>query len=460
MPPTLSAASTTPAEQFHTRVVEATDAELIDFPGGIEDGRFTISPGGLPSVDSWIAASRHELRLNRSIAIPTETVYGLAANALDAGAVRAIFGAKGRPSDNPLIVHVSSVRMLRALYHLPPAQEDAETMPFLGTADLALEGAALQQRLQEAEDADRRNGGDGVWPEIPRAYHAAIRRFWPGALTIVVPRPACIPLAVVGGGHNTTVAVRLPSHPVARAIIAGCGLPLAAPSANASGRPSPTTAAHVIHDLGGRIPLVVDGGACAVGVESTVVDAYSATAHIGDCLSPCVLRPGGVTVEALRSLGGDGDGGDGDAWGARLRVYRKDFASAELEAAPTTPGMKYRHYSPTAPVHVFATNNNNNQQQQVAMQLAIERLARDEGRRKIGVVAVQSPALFVAPDDCALVVHCVEDARDLARRIFALLRVLDETDHVDAILVQGVDDKDEGLAVMNRLEKAATHIHH
>ncbi|KAJ2556485.1 hypothetical protein GGH95_005356 [Coemansia sp. RSA 1836] len=120
--------------------------------------------------------------------------------------------------------------------------------------------------------------------------------------------------------------------------------------------------------------------------------------------------------------------------------------------------MKYRHYSPTAPVHVFATNNNNNQH--VAMQLAIERLARDEGKRKIGVVAVQSAALFVAPGDCALVVHCVEDARDLARRIFALLRALDETDHVDAILVQGVDDKDEGLAVMNRLEKAATHIHH
>ncbi|KAJ2608683.1 hypothetical protein GGF44_006357, partial [Coemansia sp. RSA 1694] len=313
-------------------------------------------------------------------------------------------------------------------------------------------GAALQQRLRAAEDADRRSGGDGVWPEIPRAYHAAIRRFWPGALTIVVPRPACIPLAVVGGGHNAaTVAVRLPSHPVARAIIAGCGLPLAAPSANASGRPSPTTAAHVIHDLGGRIPLVVDGGACAVGVESTVVDAHSATAHVGGCLSPCVLRPGGVTVEALRSLGGD-------AWGARLRVYRRDFASAALEAAPTTPGMKYRHYSPTAPVHVFATNNNNNQH--VAMQLAIERLARDEGKRKIGVVAVQSAALFVAPGDCALVVHCVEDARDLARRIFALLRALDETDHVDAILVQGVDDKDEGLAVMNRLEKAATHIHH
>ncbi|KAJ1657973.1 hypothetical protein GGF38_004324, partial [Coemansia sp. RSA 25] len=186
MPPTLSAASTTPTEQFHTRVVEATDAELIDFPGGIEDGRFTVSPGGgggLPSVDSWIAASRHELRLNRSIAIPTETVYGLAANALDAGAVRAIFGAKGRPSDNPLIVHVSSVRMLRALYHLPPAQEaegrsaEVDTaIPFLGSADLALEGAALQQRLRAAEDADRRSGGDGVWPEIPRAYHAAIRR--------------------------------------------------------------------------------------------------------------------------------------------------------------------------------------------------------------------------------------------------------------------------------------------
>ncbi|KAJ2861902.1 hypothetical protein GGH94_004608 [Coemansia aciculifera] len=429
--------SPTLTDHFNTRLIEAIDADHLQFPGGIEDSRFTATA---KATDTWISASRHELRLNRSIAIPTETVYGLAANALDSNAVSTIFSAKGRPSDNPLIVHVSSVRMLRSLYHLPASDPTAgsEDAPFLGTDDASLESTWLRQRLLDAEEEDRRNGGDGVWPEIPRIYHSAIRKFWPGALTIVVPRPACIPLAVIGG-HGSTVAVRFPSHPVARAIIAACGLPLAAPSANASGRPSPTTAAHVSHDLGGRIPLIIDGGACAVGVESTVVDAHSATAHVEGHLSPCVLRPGGVTVEALRSLGGD-------TWGERLRVYRRDFSSAELERAPTTPGMKYRHYSPTAPVYLFKGGNQ-------AMQQCINKMSC----AKIGIVIV-TPITLRAPESCTLTVHCVDDARDLAKRIFALLRALDETDHVDCILVQGVDDKHEGLAVMNRLEKAASHI--
>ncbi|KAJ2805972.1 hypothetical protein H4S07_003901 [Coemansia furcata] len=425
--------SPTLTDRFSTRLVDAIDADEIQFPGGIEDSRFTATA---KATDTWIAASRHELRLNRSIAIPTETVYGLAANALNSEAVSTIFSAKGRPSDNPLIVHVSSVRMLRSLYHLPASGEED---PFLGTDDGSLESPWLRQRLLDAEEQDRRDGGTGVWPEIPHVYHDAIRKFWPGALTIVVPRPACIPLAVIGG-HGSTVAVRFPSHPVARAIIAACGLPLAAPSANASGRPSPTTAAHVSHDLGGRIPLIIDGGACAVGVESTVVDAFSPTAHVEGRLSPCVLRPGGVTVEDLRSLGGA-------AWGERLRVYRRDFSSAELESTPTTPGMKYRHYSPTAPVYLYKGAN-----QQKAMQEAIDGMPD----AKIGVVVVKGPLTLRVPANCAL--HCVEDARDLAKRIFALLRALDETDHVDVILVQGVDDKNEGLAVMNRLEKAASHI--
>ncbi|KAJ2464594.1 hypothetical protein GGI02_004949, partial [Coemansia sp. RSA 2322] len=356
------------------------------------------------------------------------TVYGLAANALDAGAVQSIFRAKGRPSDNPLIVHVSSVRMLRALYHLPAAgtAEASRDLPFLGSDAPALESPTLRQRLRDAEEEAELLGGE--WPEIPRVYHDAIRRFWPGPLTIVVPRPPCIPLAVTGGA-GATVAVRLPAHPVARAIIAACGLPLAAPSANASGRPSPTTAAHVAHDLQGR---------------STVVDAFSSTARdsLGR-LAPCVLRPGGVTVEALRSLGGD--------WALGLRVYRRDFACAALENAPTTPGMKYRHYSPTAPVLLVAAGP----AQRAATRAALCDLHARDAATKIGVVALDD---VDAPAGCALIVHRVADARDLAHRIFALLRELDETDHVDAIVVQGVDDADEGLAVMNRLEKAASRV--
>ncbi|KAJ2488776.1 hypothetical protein IWW37_004529 [Coemansia sp. RSA 2050] len=420
--------SPTLCDQFSTKLLSAHDAEKTQFTGGIEDSQLTATSS---AADTWIAASRHELRSSRPISIPTETVYGLAANALDAGAVSAIFRAKGRPSDNPLIVHVSSMRMLRALYHLPAASADT---PFLGTE--ALEGAWLRGQMAAAEREDRLRGGDGVWPEIPRVYHSAIRSFWPGALTIVLPRPACIPLEVLGG-HGSTVAVRFPSHPVARAIIAACGLPLAAPSANASGRPSPTTAAHVSHDLGGRIPLIIDGGACAVGVESTVVDAFSPTAHVDGLLSPCVLRPGGVTVEALRSLGG--------VWGEALRVYKRDFHSTQLESMPTTPGMKYRHYSPSAPVYLCKSAG------------AVQRTLDGMENAKIGVIAGSTDSLC-AQESCMLVVHEVGDARDLAKRIFALLRELDETEHVDCIVVEGVDDDNEGLAVMNRLEKAASHI--
>ncbi|KAJ2815201.1 hypothetical protein IWW50_006897, partial [Coemansia erecta] len=381
-------------------------------------------------------ASRDELRANHCVGIPTETVYGLAANALDAAAVKSIYTVKGRPSDNPLIVHVSSIRMLRALYHLPPYSEaSGRALPFLGTDNAALEGEPLHAALQAAD------GAGEAWPEIPHAYHEVIRRFWPGALTLIMPRPPCIPMQVLGG-HGETVAVRFPSHPVARAVISACGLPLAAPSANASGRPSPTLAAHVKHDLDGRLPLIIDAGPCVVGVESTVLDAYSPNAYVAGVLAPCILRPGGVTFESLRDIGG--------AY-AQLRVYRRDFTSAEMEANPTTPGMKYRHYSPTAPVYLFVPSDNADaaDRQREKMQ---KHLAQQPG--KVGVVTVGN--LSLAPNS-SHVVYTADDAKDLAHRIFALLRTLDEDENVDAIFVQGVAETDEGLAVMNRLGKAASH---
>ncbi|KAJ2160188.1 hypothetical protein GGF46_002450 [Coemansia sp. RSA 552] len=407
---------------FDTRVLSAKTTQIAFT--SMEDGAFTATG----QATGWVDECRQVLRSNQCVGLPTETVYGLAANALDASAVKSIFAAKGRPSDNPLIVHVSSIRMLRALYHLP---ESLAALPFLGTDNAALEGG-LHQAL-----------GDEGWPEIPAVYHDAIRRFWPGPLTLIMPRPACIPMEVLGG-HGDTVAMRFPSHPVARAAISACGLPLAAPSANASGRPSPTLAAHVQHDLAGRIPLIVDAGPCDVGVESTVLDAYSAHAHTADGqLVPCILRPGGITYEQLQSLGGPY---------ANLRVYRRDFTDAALEAAPTTPGMKYRHYSPTAPVHLVAPAP-------AAAQLHQMQKFLDEHPElaKVGIVTVGGDGKSLRAEESQLVVHTVADARDLAHRIFALLRQLDEDEHVDAILVQGVDDANEGLAVMNRLNKAASH---
>ncbi|KAJ1767987.1 hypothetical protein EV179_005650 [Coemansia sp. RSA 487] len=418
--------------RFTTRVLSAL-ATKLEF-GSFEDGTFTASG----DAAEWIDASRQELRAGNCVALPTETVYGLAANALDPRAVQAIYAAKGRPSDNPLIVHVSSIRMLRSLYHMKE--------PMIhGTDNAALEQghSVVWQLLEEAERKDIAQGGDGVWPEIPRVYHDAIRRFWPGPLTIVMPRPACIPIEVLGG-HGHTVAFRFPAHPVARAIIEASGVPVAAPSANASGRPSPTLALHVRHDLDGRLPLIVDGGACDVGVESTVVDGYSGTAFVEGKASPCVLRPGGVTVEDLQALG--------DAW-KRVRVYRRDFSSTEMEMNPTTPGMKYKHYSPTAPVYVVRVGD----QQEHQMQQVLTKLS--EQYEWIGVVVVGDTIVdeTTLGMSCKAIVHRVADARGLAHSIFAYLRELDETDHVQAIVVQGVGDAGEGLAVMNRIDKAASY---
>ncbi|KAJ1805786.1 hypothetical protein LPJ75_005218 [Coemansia sp. RSA 2598] len=434
---------------FTTRVLPAKSVHLA-FSSKLEQDGF-VATG---SDTEWIKESRAQLRMNNCVGIPTETVYGLAANALDEDAVHSIYRAKSRPSDNPLIVHVSSIHMLRALYHVP-AGGDARR-PFLGTDNAESEGlqvdADIQRKMQQAEQQDIDAGGSGVWPEIPGVYHEVIRRFWPGPLTIVLPRPACIPMAVLGG-HGDTVAFRFPVHPVARAVISSCGLPLAAPSANASGRPSPTSAAHVLHDLKGRLPLIVDGGDCDVGVESTVLDAYSGNAYVDGQLSPCILRPGGVTFEQLCALGG--------VW-TRTRVYKKDFVNKDLELNPTTPGMKYRHYAPSAPVHLLLPLAADTRGAD-AMQSRIDGLAEDIGRSgggRLGVVAVRassgSETTFSEPPGCQLVVHWVDDAKHLAHSIFALLRSLDEVEHVDAILVEGVEEADEGMAVMNRLTKAAT----
>ncbi|RKO96149.1 hypothetical protein CAUPRSCDRAFT_373, partial [Caulochytrium protostelioides] len=227
------------------------------------------------------------IRAGQTVAFPTETVYGLGANGLDHDAVTRIFTAKQRPGDNPLILHCRDWAMVRR---------------------------SLVPR-------------DHV---IPTCYEEASASFWPGPLTLLLPKAERVPLSVTGG--HATVAVRVPNHPIALALIALADTPLAAPSANRSGRPSPTQASHVADDLGDRIPLVLDGGACAIGIESTVLDGLRSP--------PLVLRPGMLTAEALAaacpSL-------------RALRTYQQGSETA-LEAQPTTPGMKYRHYSPNAPV--------------------------------------------------------------------------------------------------------------
>lgn len=345
------------------------------------------------------------LQQGEAVGIPTETVYGLAANALDANAVSKIFGAKNRPQDNPLIVHVSSIDMLKSI--LP----------------------------------------DNIVPDV---YLPVIHQHWPGPLTLILPTSSLIPTSVTCG--HPTVAVRFPSHPVARSLIEACGFPLAAPSANSSGKPSPTLASHVYHDLQGRIPMILDGGACNVGVESTVLDGLRNP--------PAILRPGGLTYESLQHVKGM----------EKLQVYKKHFVDTELEAAPTTPGMKYRHYSPEAKVILIDRLNN----EDVKYEDKFNRILREQVESvqntgavvsKIGILRTTQKGEQVVWETQSRLsnnIECVSlqmgrtgHPEEVARGMFRGLRDLDER-NVDLIFVEGISEEREGMAVMNRLRKAAS----
>ncbi len=312
------------------------------------------------------------LRAGELVAIPTETVYGLAADACNSQAVAKIFVAKGRPQDNPLIVHIAQWEQLATLVeHIPPAA----------------------QKLADV--------------------------YWPGPLTMILKKTDRIPPIVSGG--LPTVAVRLPAHPVARAIIQAAGCPLAAPSANLSGSPSPTTAAHVLADLQGRIAAVVDGGHCGVGLESTVVDLTREP--------PRLLRPGGITAEWLRELLPD------------LVIDPAVTANLAEGQRPASPGMKYKHYAPKARVILVRGNRG---------QFA-DYVNRHAGQ---GVVALcfdgeeqdlQVPAVTYGPRD---------NPEQQAHRLFEALRQLDEIG-AETVYAACPDVQGLGLAVYNRLLRAA-----
>lgn len=320
------------------------------------------------------------------VAFPTETVYGLGGSALDDQSVRAIYAAKNRPADNPLIVHVASVEQIQRII-----------LPELHT--------------------------------IPKVYHRLIERFWPGPLTILLPMEAGSPVLQLVTTGQTTVGVRMPSHPIARALIAMSDTPLAAPSANASTRPSPTLASHVKHDLDGRIPLILDGGACLVGVESTVVD--------GLCDPPMLLRPGGVSLEDIQKHGGP-------EW-EHVIVAKK--TAGKLEPV-RTPGMKYRHYSPTARVVLFVDCGDGKS--------AVSRYLAGS-HAKCALLRGAKFALAAEMGIEATEISIGDTAADMARSLFRALRDADDKD-VDVILVEGVEEQGDGLAVMNRLTKAASEI--
>lgn len=290
---------------------------------------------------------------------------------------------------------------------------------------------------------------------IPPSYQVLINAFWPGPLTLLFPTDTTKIPSIITANHPT-VAVRMPSHPVARALIALSNAPLAAPSANSSGKPSPTRAEHVFRDLNDKIGLILDGGPCDVGLESTVIDGLH---HDGNIR---ILRPGGITVEQIEGalkLSRPGD------LTPKVLVHRRDFVDDTIEQAPTTPGMKYRHYSPAVPVTLLrATSHPPTGASPISPSTLLESL-------KSSTIANQAPKVgLLAPSESVLAKTLLEDPMIqwhrytlgslseltvIAQRLFDGLLTL-EQEGVDQILVEEVPEENEGLAIMNRVKKAAS----
>lgn len=326
----------------------------------------------LPITPESLIMAASLIRDGQVVAIPTETVYGLAANALDEMAVKKIFDAKKRPADNPLIVHIFHKEQAYPLCH---------------------------------------------WTQTANVLADS---FWPGPLTLLLRKKNNVPDIVTAG--LATVAIRLPRHDGAQAFLKACKLPIAAPSANRSGRPSPTNAQHVYDDLAGRIPLILDGGECGVGLESTVLDLSGKI--------PSILRPGDVTAEQIAMVTGSCDVAD-----SVMRPLMKD------ETAPS-PGMRHRHYAPRGKLTL------------------IEGMADNVAKKINSLYDLHPGSCILAMHghlhlyENRLVLDLGEDAQNAAHRLFYLLRSLDDQ-NISYIYCESLPQNGLGLAVMNRLARAA-----
>ena len=339
------------------------ETEIIQIKGDCEE----------PAAESKLRQAGSIIKEGGLVAFPTETVYGLGGDAFNPESSRKIYAAKGRPSDNPLIIHI---------YRFQDIYEIVEEVP--------------EEALKIAD------------------------AFWPGPLTMILHKSKRVPYETTGG--LDTVAVRFPSHPIARKLIEYGGGYIAAPSANASGRPSPTKAGYVVEDMNGRIDAIVDGGPCGVGVESTIIDLTSPV--------PRLLRPGGLPLEALRETLGE------------VEVDKAVLAPLRAGEKPKAPGMKYRHYAPKAPVTVVTGESR-----------CTARYIRRHRGEHTGVICFDEyksefPGCVVES------IGSSQDKAEQARRVFDALRAFDETD-VNAIYAQCPSDAGLGLAVANRLKKAA-----
>lgn len=313
------------------------------------------------------------------VAFPTETVYGLGGDGLHPDAAKKIYEAKGRPSDNPLIIHIAEVSDLERIASKVPEQA---------------------KKLAEA--------------------------FWPGPLTMVVWKNENVPYATTGG--LDTVAVRMPNHPVALELIRKSGKLIAAPSANTSGRPSPTEAAHVLEDLEGRIAMILDGGAVGIGIESTIIDLTEDV--------PMVLRPGYITQEMLSEVLGE------------EVIIDPGIIAADDTTKPKAPGMKYKHYAPKADMVIV-----DGEKEKVVEQIAaLIQGAKEEGKKAAVIATEETKAFYKA--DAVLSIGTRGEEDSIARYMYKILRECDKLD-VDVIYSESFKTPRIGQAIMNRLLKAA-----
>ena len=319
------------------------------------------------------------LRNGGLVAFPTETVYGLGANALEAQASAKIYAAKGRPSDNPLIAHIASM----------------EDLPKLAA-------------------------------KIPEAGRKLAEKYWPGPLTLVFPKKDIVPYGTTGG--LDTVAVRMPSDPIAVHLIRLAGVPVAAPSANTSGRPSPTKAEHVIEDMSGKIEMIIDGGEVGIGVESTIVDVSGEI--------PTLLRPGAITMEMLRETIGE------------VEIDPAILGPMSEGMKPKAPGMKYRHYAPNAEMTLVE-----GEMVRVVEFINREAKAALAAGKRVGIICTEESRQHYS-DGILAVIGSREHEETVAHNLFAVLRDFDDQ-KVDCIFSESFCKDRLGQAIMNRLCKAA-----
>ena len=321
------------------------------------------------------------IRAGELVAFPTETVYGLGGNALDEQAAEKIYAAKGRPSDNPLIVHIAEFEALNK-----------------------------------------------IAAEIPEEAKMLADAFWPGPLTMIVWKNDRVPYETTGG--MDTVAIRMPKHPVALRLIEGSGCLIAAPSANTSGKPSPTEASHVALDMDGRIPMILDGGPVGIGIESTIVDLSEET--------PMILRPGYITQEMLQEVLGE------------KVCMDPGIIASDSTRKPKAPGMKYKHYAPKADLVLVEGETDK-------VVARINELVREKQQlgQKVGVIATDETFLRYEADH-VVSIGAREDEDAIARHLYKILREFDDW-NVDAIYSESFATPRIGQAIMNRLLKAAGH---